>query len=293
LASRLACCVLLLCGCEVAAGSGVDAQLQVEGATYAVGDLAALPDTGGPAVIDTYARTSWVTPGRGGKLMVGTLGPGATAVLLAIDEVQGEPGYWILGASPPDTQRPDQPTFAATLGLAASVVGSEIRLRLVAVDADGRAGPPTLVPFSVLPAAPPAGALVVALGWDSEADLDLHVVDPSGNEIWSRDIVSPPPADATGATSGLLDFDSNAGCTIDGRRLETVTWAVPPSGHYAVRVDDFSLCDAAAAHWRVYVLVDGVVALESQGVATAADARLAKQRGAGVLALEFDWAGGP
>lgn len=293
MASRFTGCVLLLCGCGAGAGGGVAAQLQVDGATYAAGDLAALADAGGPAVIDTYARTSWVTPGRGGKLLSGTLGPGATAVLLAIDEVRDEPGYWILGASPPDTQRPDQPTFAAILAFAASVVGPEIRLRLVAVDGDGRAGPPALLVFSVLPAAPPEGALVVALGWDNEADLDLHVVDPAGNEIWSRDIVAPPPADQTGVSAGRLDFDSNAGCTIDGRRLETVAWAVPPSGHYTVRVDDFSLCDAPAAHWRVYVLVDGVVALESQGVATSADARFAKQRGAGVLALEFDWAGGP
>jgi hypothetical protein len=281
--------LLLLCGCAAGAGSGVDSRLQVEGATYASGDLAALADAGGPAVIDTYARTSWVVPGRGGKMLSGTLGPGATAVLLGMD---GDRAYWIMGASAPDTQRPDQPTFQAILAIAAPLVGPEVRLRLVAVDIAGRPGPSTVVPFSVLPAEPPAGALVVALGWDSEADLDLHVVDPSGNEIWAGDIVSPKPSEASGATVGKLDFDSNAGCIIDGRRLETVAFAVAPAGRYRVRVDDFSLCDAAAAHWRVYVLVDGVVALEAQGVATGADARFAKERGAGVLALEFDWTGG-
>jgi hypothetical protein len=263
--------------------------MQVEGATYASGDLASRADAGGPVVVDTYARTSWVVPGRGGKLLSGTLGPGATALLLGVD---GDHGYWIVGASAPDTQRPDQPTFEANLAFATWLLGSEVKLRLVAVDIAGRAGPPTMVAFSVLPADPPAGSLVVALSWDSEADLDLHVVDPSGNEIWAGDIVSPKPSEGSGATVGKLDFDSNAGCVLDGRRLEAVAWAVAPAGRYRIRVDDFSLCDAAAAHWRVYVLVDGVVALESQGVATGADARFAKERGAGVLALEFDWTGG-
>jgi len=288
LASRHLVGALLLAGCGTGARSGVEALLQVEGATYASGELAALADAGGPAVVGTYARTSWVTPGRGGKSVSGTLGPGATAVLLAVD---GDRGYWILGASAPDTQTPNEPTFAATLAFAASLSGLQIELRLVAVDMDGRRGPPTLLAFSVLPAAPPAGALVVALGWDSEADLDLHVVDPAGVEIWSGDIASPPAADA-GASAGRLDFDSTAGCLIDGRRLETVAWTAPPAGHYVARVDSFSLCDAPAAHWHVYALVDGAVALESQGVATGADARFAKARGAGVVALEFDWAGG-
>ena len=283
--------LLFLAGCGTVAESGVDAKLQVEGATYVSGDLASLAGADGPAVgpavIDSYARTSWVVPGRGGKLVTGTLGAGATAVLLGLD---GDRGYWILPASAPNTQTPDLPTFQATLAFAASLDGVEARLRLVAVDIDDRTGPPTLVTFSVLPAAPPTATLVVALGWDSEADLDLHVLDPLGHEIWAGDISSPSLS--AGGSAGKLDFDSNANCVIDGRRLEAVAWASPPAGHYTVRVDDFSLCKASAAHWRALVLVQGAVSLEAQGVATGADARFAKQRGAGVLALEFDWAGG-
>ena len=270
-------------------GSGVDALLQVEGATYATGDLSTFADGGGPAVTNTYSRTSWVTPGQGGKILNGSLGPGATAVLIAVD---GDGGYWILPASAPDIQTPDQPTFEAIFGFGASLAGSEIHLRLVAVDVDGRTGPASVLAFSVLSAAPPSGVLVVALGWDTEADLDLHVVDPTGIEIWSGDTVSPLPGGAAGTTAGRLDFDSNAGCIIDGRRLETITWAAPPAGHYLVRVNDFSLCDASVAHWQVYALVDGVVLLESQGIATPDGARFPKERGAGILAMEFDWAGG-
>jgi hypothetical protein len=274
-------------GCERAPGSGVAALLQVRGATYADGALAALADQGGPAVVDTYARTSWVTPGETGKILDGSLAAGATAVLLALD---GDQGYWVLPASAPDTQTPDRPTFEAVLGFSAAIPSTELQLRLVAADVAGKLGPATVVPLSVLPAQPPAGALVVVLDWDSDADLDLHVVDPSGTEIWSGNIASA--ATDGGSSPGFLDFDSNANCTIDGRRMESVAWAMPPSGHYVVRVGDFSLCGAAAAHWNVRAIVDGSPSLRSTGVATAADARFAKGPGSGVLALEFDWSGG-
>jgi hypothetical protein len=275
--------------CAKGPGSGVSAMLQVENAEYAPGALASVGDVGGPAVIDTYARTSWVAPGQQGKLLDGILGPGATTVLIGLD---GDRGYWILPASAPDTQTPDEPTFRATLGFAASIAAPEVQVRLVAADLAGRTGAATVLPFGVLPVEPPTGALAVALAWDTEADLDLHVVDPLGTEIWADDITSPQPPPDAGTTPGVLDFDSNANCLIDGRRLENISWGTPPAGHYLVRVDAFSLCAAATAHWHVYVLRDSAVWRQSEGVATGADARFAKGRGNGVLALEFDWPGG-
>jgi len=65
----------------------------------------------------------------------------------------------------------------------------------------------------------PAGALVVTLTWDAEADLDLHVEGPGGEEIYhakgtTLDTFSPGEA-GDGGSYGYLDFDSHAGCTID------------------------------------------------------------------------------
>jgi hypothetical protein len=291
LVSRLACLAsaLTAVACGKAPGTGVEALLQVEKATYFPGDLAAVPDLGGPAVIDSYARTSWLTPGQRGKLLDGTLGAGATSVLIGLE---GDRGYWALPASAPDTQTPDEPTFRATLDVSPLLSGSDAQVRLVAVDLAGQTGAATLLPFTVLPVAAPAGALAISLAWDTESDLDLHVVDPFGNELWAGDMFSPKPEPDAGVTAGSLDFDSNANCVIDGRRLESVAWDAPPAGHFTVRVDAYSLCSATAAHWHVYVLRDGVIWLESAGTATVADARFAKGRGHGVLALELDWPGG-
>jgi hypothetical protein len=278
---------LLFClGCGAQTPSAADVSLWVETATFEAGALSSLADAGGPAVIDTYSRTSWANPGQRGKILTGTLASGSVALLLGLE---GDDGHWILPASSPNTWAPDQPTFSALLGFARDLAPGDAHLRLVATDAQLRPGPATLIPITVLTAPPAEGQLVVVMSWDNDADLDLHVLDPLGNEVWKGDIATDPAGDAS---AGLLDFDSNANCTIDGRRLESVAWSQAPAGHYLVRVDAFSLCSASAAHWRVDVLVDGVSRLSAQGIATAVAARFDKKRGAGTLALEFDWAGG-
>jgi hypothetical protein len=139
--------------------------------------------------------------------------------------------------------------------------------------------------------------LVISLHWDREADLDLHVVDPNGVEIYKRNINSyelPPPGEPVDPTAwqqgAMLDFDSNAACVMDGRRRENVIWKnEPPAGHYVVRVDTFSLCEEAFANWSVDVFKNGASRASASGQGGPADEMTAHDRGAGVLALEFDW----
>jgi len=98
-----------------------------------------------------------------------------------------------------------------------------------------------------------------------------------------------PPPDAVALGYGLLDFDSNANCVIDGRRQENVIWRDPPAaGRYLVRVDTFSMCGQPAARWTVEATRDGAVVSRATGVGTDADTRFSHQAGAGVLALEID-----
>jgi hypothetical protein len=166
----------------------------------------------------------------------------------------------------------------------------------VAIDDQGHFGPPHMLMLAVKDAQP-QGLLVVSLSWDTEADLDLHVVQPDGIEIWAKNInafVPPgpmdPPADPdTISAGGILDFDSNSSCQIDGRRLENVVWKkTVPSGHYLVRVDTYSLCAAPYAHWGVKAVAGEAVLGQSHGESVDTDTRDAGQMGAGVLALEFD-----
>jgi len=79
------------------------------------------------------------------------------------------------------------------------------------------------------------GDVQVTLRWASDSDLDLHVTEPDGTEIYYL---------ATGptATGGQLDVDSNVNCDNDGG-VENVFWPVgdAPSGTYTVSVQGFRL----------------------------------------------------
>jgi hypothetical protein len=267
---------LLVAGCGAApADSGVTAWLRVAGAQFQPGAIS--DAAGGPAVAGVLADQTFIVRGSTGNALAGTLDAGATAAILALD---GDSGYWIAVAGVPDVTAPDQPTLHADYDLSPlSPLGAR-DLTVRAVDDAGRAGAPTAAHLVVVDAVPPTGALVVTLTWDTEADLDLHVVDPGGGEIWAR-----APADA----GGVLDGDSNAMCVIDGRRSESVTWAAaPPSGHYLVRVDLPWLCGAGFADWTVAVQLDGAQIAAAEGYSDESATRGVHDRGAGVLAVAFD-----
>jgi Domain of unknown function (DUF6777) len=79
------------------------------------------------------------------------------------------------------------------------------------------------------------GDVQVTLQWASDADLDLHVTEPDGTEIYY--LASGPTS-----TGGQLDVDSNVNCDNDGG-VENVFWPVgdAPTGTYTVSVQGFRL----------------------------------------------------
>lgn len=86
------------------------------------------------------------------------------------------------------------------------------------------------------------GPIQVTLRYNNFDDLDLHVVEPGGCEVY----YSNPQC------VGSLDLDSNAGCgqsTVDAENIiyPPLDGGVPPpSGTYTVRVDMYQNCDGAA-----------------------------------------------
>ncbi len=107
------------------------------------------------------------------------------------------------------------------------------------------------------------GDVQVNITWDSKADVDLHVIDPTGAEIYW--------AGKTSASGGQLDLDSNAGCATDGPRAENVFWSsglIAPRGEYIVRVDYWSACSALRTSYVVTVNSKGKPPRVFQGVFT-------------------------
>lgn len=97
------------------------------------------------------------------------------------------------------------------------------------------------------------GDVQVTLRWDNAADLDLHVVDPTGQEVsfLNRSV----------ASGGQLDVDAHASCN-DRPPVENVFWPSggAPSGRYVARVKYYGACAGSGpASYELTVRVDGNV----------------------------------
>lgn len=284
--------VLVLAGCDGASSDpGLDARMRVAGAQFVEG--APPTDAAGPKVVSVDLSSNQIRAGQIGKPLSAALDPSATAAAIGLE---GDRGYWIVPAGLPDVQAPEFPTFHVQLSFAADLAAGDYALDVRAADAMGRTGPPTVLPLSASGLPVPVGDLVITLRWDTEADLDLHVIDPAGVEIYKSNINSyeaPPPGQPLDPTAwqkgGILDLDSNAQCTIDGRRQENVIWKeAAPAGHYRVLVDTFSLCGEASASWSVEVRKAGKSLAHAEGQSGPVDEQMPHDRGAGVLALDVD-----
>lgn len=104
------------------------------------------------------------------------------------------------------------------------------------------------------------GEVQVSVSWDQPADVDLHVVDPSGEEIYYGN-----PSSSSG---GQLDVDSNSACSIDNKNIENIRWTgSAPAGTYTVRVDYWKSCGVAQTNYVVTVK-NGVVTTTYTGTFT-------------------------
>jgi len=139
------------------------------------------------------------------------------------------------------------------------ISGSEVLVQLLDVGAPNRCQ----IPVREIPTATwkqfctgglQTGDVQVTLRWNSTADLDLHVVDPNGCEVfWDR---------PTCPSGGKLDVDANAGCLgVTTSPVENIFWpkGQAPRGEYKVFVHYFERCSGASSteSFTVRVLVDG------------------------------------
>lgn len=98
------------------------------------------------------------------------------------------------------------------------------------------------------------GDVQVTLRWQGEADLDLHVIDPNGEEISYE-----TPQSTSG---GILDVDANGECQGEARPVENIYWPTgeAPDGTYEVRVVYYQSCGfTEPVDYEVTITVDGEV----------------------------------
>jgi len=93
--------------------------------------------------------------------------------------------------------------------------------------------------------------VAVILRWNAYSDVDLHVTDPKGIEVYFGRTSSPE--------GGRLDLDSNPACNIDGVNQEVITWPSnqAPPGEYKVQVYYWSDCGVARSDFSVTFMARG------------------------------------
>jgi hypothetical protein len=245
------------------ARSAVGEPLVVRGGQFFPG---ALPgDTGGPDIVTVDSQNNVVTAGQAGKRLAGNARAGAFSVGMRFDDLGS--GYWVLPVSVPDPQSPGDLTWEAICDFGRDIPRGPHTLRFAASSEGGAWGGTSDITFAVRPAIPD-GRVVVSLTWNTQADLDLRLYAPNGDAISPKSFTTAPVVDGgaeAGASDGVLDRDSNAGC-VDGPRQEDVVFAgAPAAGVYSLYVDEFEACGAPSTTFDLVLYVNGVERLRRGG----------------------------
>ncbi len=97
------------------------------------------------------------------------------------------------------------------------------------------------------------GNIQVTAAWQTSSDIDLHVTDPMGEEVYYGHRQS--------ASGGRLDHDANAACSVAPPTVENVYWAspTPPRGTYQARVVSYDQCGSPNTPTTLSISVGGRV----------------------------------
>ncbi len=95
------------------------------------------------------------------------------------------------------------------------------------------------------------GEVTVTLAWQTIDDLDLHLIEPSGETIYFGNKISN--------LGGQLDIDKNAGGPITNQPIENIFYANKPKpGKYRINVHYFSQkSNEVNVPYTVFVKIDG------------------------------------
>lgn len=153
--------------------------------------------------------------------------------------VQGVGGYYLVPLGSPVTSG----QIVLTLGGLPPVLSFQVTFGVAG--ADGVYGPYSTLNVDAIKAA--GGDIQVSVTWNSDADVDLHVVEPGSAEIY----YGAP----TSGNGGELDIDANAACSVSALTQENIGWpagAAAP-GSYIVRLDYWDACGALSTDWILTV----------------------------------------
>jgi len=264
------------CGDSERDSSGANEPLIVNNGQFFAGSYPS--DQGGPAVTSTSGIRSTVIPaGTVAKSIGGNAAEGALSVAVALEGLGS--GYWVVPVGSPDQEIEGELTWRMSCDFARDLPAGPQKLLFAAANRDGKFGGTNLLEVTTTPFRP-QGHVVASLSWGNDADVDLHVISPSGKELDPKHISTTAIDEDTMLPlpgGGTLDRDSNANCIADGRNTENVVWATdadapPESGTYTVIAHLFNSCGRPATNFVFDLYVDGQATEHQAGVLLDIDA---------------------
>ncbi|HTB76969.1 MAG TPA: hypothetical protein VK762_27180 [Polyangiaceae bacterium] len=278
--AAVASSVFVLASCDDGQSpiTGLGEPIVVQGGQFISGDLPGSPPTSGGntrttadggleplSVLSALTVSQIVVPGMLGKSIHGDVSGDTQAVGIRFPDMGS--GYWVVPAGAPDTQTPGALGYSFSAGFNADDPPGNHTLRLVAIGPTGNAGTQFGIPVCLESSIPDNGhacnpsiappAAVFTLTWDTNFDLDMHVVGPAG-AVYDTKMRVPEPLEA-GVTKippdePFIDRDSMQNCVPDGLRQEDLVFPdTPPEGNYFLFVDPFSACGQNAVHFTFTV----------------------------------------
>ena len=205
-----------------------------------------LPSGSGPSV--QAATSGAVLPGGSSLVSVSA----SSAIDRIVVGVEGAAGYYELTGLPSAAAQSVLLTLTQTAPSSFSF--------LVAAGSGSSVGGSTAVPVNLTSVG--TGDVQFTLTWDVDSDVNLHVLDPGGEEIYY--------GNRTSASGGELNLDSNAACSLDHKRAENITWPAgkAPSGLYQVAVVLWDACTQAETRYAVTANVKGKPPQTASGTLT-------------------------
>jgi hypothetical protein len=275
--------VAVACSDGQPANSGMGEPMQVGGAQFIPGELpgeppvdggAAEPEGGAQAALGplTVAEVDFnnvnVIPGASGKSFSGLVTADAVAVGVRLAGMGT--GYWVVPVGGRDGQLPTTDDFAFSASFDINDPPGNRALRVVAIDANGHGGTQLDTELCLewrIPdnrhecdPANPVPAVVFTLQWDTNFDVDLHVITPDGTDVNPKTNLLADPVDAgqPPASDPRIDRDSLGQCVPDGWRQEDMIFPdYPALGSYEIYADPFASCGQAAVRFVLTIYEAG------------------------------------
>lgn len=124
-------------------------------------------------------------------------------------------------------------------------------LRVAPTDGMGNIGEYAQIEIALVQSG--TGDVKITLSFDRVHDLDLHVIEPNGEEVSYLNDAS--------ATGGKLDLDTGLHCQAGGALSENIFWPPggAPSGEYRVTVHNYEQCTPGAITYTVRIAYDDSV----------------------------------